>query len=123
MLGSSRFKSVKLAYAAGLGTALGQTKIVHGASVILSSSCLDGVTVSGDGATYDPMPDIVNGVARTNNQVFSHYDMDVFPIQAEWNSDARFWLSIDSAEGPCTIQAIVLDVETKDGGDAAAGNG
>lgn len=120
---NASFKSVKLAYAAGLGTALGQTKIVHGASVILSTSCLDGVRIGGIASTLDPMPAIVNGAERTPSQFFDHFDCDIFPVQAEWNSDARFWITVDSAEGPCTIQAIVLDVETKDGGDAAAGNG
>lgn len=119
---TASFKSVKLAYAAGLGTALGQTKQVHGAAVILSTSCLDGVTVSGDGVSYDPMPAIVNGAERTPSQFFQHYDADIFPLQSEWNTDARFWIAVDSSKGPCTIQAVVLDVETRDGGDAAAGN-
>lgn len=119
---TASFKSVKLAYAAGLGSALGQTKTLHGASIILSTSCLDGVTISGDGTNYDPMPAIVNGAQRTTSQFFSHYDADIFPLQAEWNSDARFWVSVDSSYGPCTIQAIVLDVETRDGANAQAGN-
>lgn len=119
---TASFKSVKLAYAAGLGTALGQTKIVHGAAVILSNSCLDGVTIGGNDTTLDPLPAIVNGAERTGSQFFSHYDQDIFPVQAEWNSDARVWISVDSAEGPCTIQAIVLDVETRDGSGAQAGD-
>lgn len=109
------FKSVKLAYASGLGTALGQTKIIKGVGVVLSDSCLDGIRVGRDADNLDPLPDIVNGAARVQNQLFEHYDADVFPINSDWDADARLYLTVDSADGPCTIQSVVLDVETRDG--------
>jgi len=115
------FKSVKLAYAAGLGTAIGQTKIVHGAGVILQQSCLDGIRIGRDAANTDPMPAIIDGAERSTNQLFPHHDGDIFPINSTWDSDARVYVEIDSAEGPCTVQALVLDVETRDG--AESGNG
>lgn len=115
------FKSVKLAHAAQLGTALGQTKKVHGAGLILHKSCLDGIRIGRDADNTDPMPAIVNGAARTTNQLFDHYDADIFPINSDWDADARVYVSVDSAEGPCTIQAIVLDVETRDGAGADGG--
>lgn len=121
---TASFLSVKLAYGAQLGTAIGQTKIVHGAGVILVNSCLDGVRVGRDADHTDPLPRLINGVERTTNQFFSKYDADVMPINSTWDADARLYLSIDSAEGPCTIQAIVLDVETRDGaGGASSSNG
>lgn len=112
---TATFKTVKLAHAAQLGTALGQTKMVRGAGLVLRNSCLDGIRVGRDAATTEPLPTIVNGVARTTNQLFTHYDADIFPINSDWDADARFYLSIDSAEGPCTVQGIVLDIETRDG--------
>ena len=115
------FNSVKLAYAAGLGSAVGQTKMVRGVGLILRDSCLDGVRVGPDANYLDPMPDYVNGALRTANQFFTHYDADVMPINSDWTPDARIYVQIDSAEGPCTLQAIVLDIETHDG--AATGNG
>ena len=117
---TASFKSVKLAMAAGLGTALGQTKIIHGASLILANSCLDGVRVGPDETRTDPMPAIINGAARTASQFLTHYDSDIFPINSEWDADSRVYVTADSAEGPCTVQAIVLDIETRDG--AQAGN-
>lgn len=114
-----RYKSVKLAYAAGLGTAVGQTKIVRGAGLILGNSCLDGIRVGPDFDHLDPMPDFVNGAARTTNQFFEHYDHDIMPINSEWNVDARVCALIDSAEGPCTIEGIVMDIETRDGAGPA----
>lgn len=112
------FRSVKLALAAGLGTALGQTKILHGAGVILSNSCLDGIMVGPDAENLDSMPSYVNGSARTASQFVEHYDADIMPINSQWTTDARIYLKIDSAEGPATVQAIVLDIETKDGASA-----
>lgn len=109
------FKSVKLAYAPGLGTAVGQTKMVRGAGVVLSNSCLDGIYIGRDASNLDPMPQIVNGASRQENQFFAHYDGDIFPINSDWDADARVYLSVDSAEGPCTVQGIVLDIETRDG--------
>lgn len=116
------FGSVKLAYAAQLGTALGQTKIVHGAQVILANSCLDGVSIGPDASNLDPLPVLVDGAARTANQFFSHYDQDLMPINSTWGPDARIYVSVDSAQGPCTIQAIVLDIETREGVSAPARN-
>lgn len=114
-----RYRSVKLAYAAGLGTAVGQTKIVRGAGLILGNSCLDGIRVGPDFDHLDPMDPYVNGEARTPNQFFEHYDHDIFPINSEWNTDARVCVKVDSAEGPCTIEGIVMDIETRDGADPA----
>lgn len=119
---TATFKSVKLAYAAQLGASIGQTKTVRRAGLILSNSCLDGIRIGKDATYTDPMPDYVNGALRTENQFFDHYDADLMPIQSEWNTDARVYVSADSSEGPVTIQAIVLDVETREGVDAKAGN-
>lgn len=112
---SGAFKSVKLAYAGYLGTALAQTKTVHGASLLFNTSCLDEVAVGRDENNTEPLPAIYNGAARTSGQFFAHYDVDIFPINSEWSSDARIYVSMQSRGGPCTLAAIVLDVETRDG--------
>lgn len=108
------FKSVKLAYAAQLGSAVGQTKIVKQLGLVLSRSCLDGLRVGSDAANTDPMPEIVNGAERTPNQFFEHFDDGPFPVPGAWGPDARFYISADSSEGPCTVQAVVIDIETRD---------
>lgn len=112
------FKSLKLAYAAGLGAAVGQTKIVRGVGLILGNSCLDGIRVGPDADHLDPMPEIVDGTERTANQFFEHYDHDLMPINSDWNPDARIYVEVDSAEGPVTIEGIVIDIETRDGSEA-----
>ena len=112
---TGEFRTVKLAYAAQLGTALGQTKRIAGAGLILANSCLDGIRIGRGSGTMDPMPDIVNGEARTPSQFFTHYDHDVMPINSDWGTDSRVYFTVVSAEGPFTAQAIVFDIETRDG--------
>jgi hypothetical protein len=120
---SGIWKSVKLAYAAQLGTALGQEKIVHQVGVILRNSCLDGIRIGSDSNAVEPMPEIIDGAVRTSNQFFEEYDRGTFSIQSDWTADTRLYLSVDSAEGPFTLQAIVMDIETRDGAGAPASNG
>lgn len=119
----AEFQSVKLAYAAQLGTAVGQTKIVRGAGLVLADSCLDGISIGKDSTDVGPLPDYVNGALRTDSQFFAHYDEDIFPIYSDWDADARVFLRVNSAEGPCTVQAIVLDVETRDGAPSRSDQG
>lgn len=109
------FKSVKLAYGGQLGASIGQDKIVKGVGLILANSCLDGIRIGSDAAHLDPLPDIVDGANRTASQFFAHYDQDITPINSTWDQDARFMFTIDSAEGPATVQGVALDIETRDG--------
>lgn len=111
----AKFKSAKLAYAANLGAAVGQTKIIRQAALVLSNSCLDGIRIGMDEDNCGPIPDFALGAARTKNQFFAHYDHNLFAIYSDWNADSRIYFEADSAEGPVTVQSLVLDVETKDG--------
>lgn len=111
------FKSVKLAHAPKLGSAVGQDKMVRGVGIILANSCLDGITVGRDADHLENLPLMIDGVERTENQMFAHHDQNIFAIQGEWTSDARFHVRVNSAEGPVTMQAIVMDIETRDGAD------
>ncbi len=115
------WKSVKLAYAAQLGTALGNTKVVHGAGLILANSCLDGITLGGTSDMLGPLPEIVDGATRIASQFFTHYDEDITPINGNWDPDARLHVRVNSAYGPVTIQGVVVDVETRDGVEARDG--
>jgi hypothetical protein len=115
------FKSVKLAYAAGLGTAVEQTKRVSHANLVLQDSCLDGLRIGRDAGHADLLPAYVDGAQRASSQFFAHYDQPLFPIPSDWSSDSRIFLSADSGYGPVAVQAIVLDVETNDGGGRSKG--
>jgi hypothetical protein len=112
----AEFTSVKLAYAAEAGTAIEQTKIVRKAGLILKDSVLDGLTVGSSATNADPMPPRFNGALRTTGQLVAHYDQDLFPIPHDWGTDPRLYIGADSSYGPVTVQAVVVDVETRDGG-------
>lgn len=118
----AEFLSVKLAYAASLGSAVGQTKIVRHAGVLLRKSCLDGIRLGYDASNHDPLPAYVNGAARTASQFFTQYDEGTFPVPSDWDSDSRVYLKADSSYGPVTVQAIVMDIETRDGGNGGSAN-
>ena len=119
----AEFLSAKLAYAAQLGTAVGQIKSVHKVGLLLSNSCLDGIRVGRNSTYTDPMPDIIDGAERTPYQFFTQYDREPLPIASDWEVDGRFYVKATSADGPVTLLGVVLDVETRDGADAQGGNG
>lgn len=119
----AEFTSVKLAYAAQLGTGVGQTKIVKRAAPILSNSTLGGLTIGSSSSRADALPPYYNGAARTDSQFVEHYDEEPFPIPGEWDADARIYLKAQSHYGPKTIQGIVMDIETREGANAQARNG
>jgi len=112
---TAQFKSAKLAYAARLGVAIGQDKIIRNVGLVLRSSCVDGLTVGKDFDNLEPLPDIIDGAVRTNNQFFLNLDTGMFPVTSDWSPDSRICIQALSAEGPCTVQGIVLDIETHDG--------
>jgi hypothetical protein len=109
------FTSVKLAYAAVLGTAIGQEKTVRHIGLVMSNSCLDGTYVGFDEANAEPIPDMIDGVLRTTNQFFDHIDISPFPVGSTFDVDSRVYVKTESQEGPATVQAIVIDVETPEG--------
>lgn len=109
------FTSVKLAYAARLGTAVGQTKQVRRVAPILANSVVDGLRIGMDAANTIQLPSFYKGAARTSGQFFAEYDDDSFAVPGKWDSDSRIYLEADSAYGPVTVSALVLDVETRDG--------
>lgn len=113
---TASYKSVKLAHAAQLGTALEQQKIIRMAGLVLSNSCLDGVRIGRVDRNVVPvlsgLPDVIKGITRGPSQFFAHFDANPFPVPSEWDSDSRIYLQVDSREGPFTAQAIVFDIET-----------
>ena len=104
-------KSAKLAYAAQLGTAIGQEKIVRHMALLLSKSCVDGLTFGTDENSLEPIPDNIRGVERTAGQFFTHLDFELVPVAGEFDTDTRIYINTKSQSGPCTVQAVVLDIE------------
>lgn len=106
------FKSVKLAYAAQLGTAVGQLKQVHRVGLLMQNSCLDGVKVGTSETRLDPIPQYIDGAQRVAGAVVDHYDHELQQVPSGWSPDSRIYFEADSSYGPFTAQAIAFDIET-----------
>lgn len=109
----ARYKSAKLAYAAGMGTALLQPKNVGPLGVLLKNTHHDGLYYGRDFDNMDPLPDVKDGVAVTADTVHASWDQKSVPMRGHWDTDARLCLKAQ-AQRPCTVLAAVPTVETHD---------
>jgi hypothetical protein len=114
----AEFTSVKPAYAAQLGSSIGQEKIIRNLGLVLSNSCLDGIVVGtklgSKPLRTGPLPGNIDGHVRTANQFYEHLDLSPFPMEGAYDADSRFYISASSQEGPVTIQSVVIDVEANE---------
>jgi hypothetical protein len=111
----ARFKSAKLAYAAGLGTALTQTKKVDQLGVILLDSHYQGLEYGPDFDNLDPLPEVEDGDETEADTVWAEFDGPMFEFDGEWDTDARLCL-VASAPRPCTVAAAIVAVRTNEKG-------
>jgi hypothetical protein len=109
----ARYKSSKLAYAAGAGTALTQRKRVHHVGLILADTHAQGLRYGPDFDTLDDLPAVEDGALVDGDYIWSAYDKDSIEFPGEWSTDARVCLEA-AAPRPCTVLALVVGLETKD---------
>lgn len=109
----ARYKSAKLAYASGLGTALLQKKNVGPLGLLLHNTHKNGVKYGRDFDNLKDLPEMVRGVAVAAHTIHDHYDAPAFPMAGQWDTDARLCLQAASPR-PCTVLAAVVTVETHD---------
>ena len=110
---TAQWKSAKLAYAAGLGTALTQKKKLEHLGVILKDTHHKGLTYGPDFSHLKDLPQMVGGKEVTVDTVHSSFDDEPFEFEGTWDSDSRLCLQA-AAPRPCTILAAVVPVETHD---------
>jgi len=110
---TGQWKSSKLAYAAGLGTALTQKKRLNRLGVILYNTHYQGLKYGPDFSTLDNLPLMRNETAVASDTVYSTYDQEAFFFNGNWDSDSRLCLQAASPR-PCTILAAVMSIETHD---------
>ncbi len=107
------YKSTKLAYGAGDGTALCMRKRVPYLGLILADTHYQGLEFGPDFTTMDNLPARENESTVAANYVWEHYDKDVVPFPGEWDTDSRVCLRA-TAPKPCTVLAMVVGVETNE---------
>lgn len=115
---TAQYKSSKLAYAAGLGTALTQRKQVAQLGLIMRNVHASGIQFGPDFDHLDSIPhDDLPRVSEVINTdaVMETYDKDMMPMNSNWNTDSRLCLQT-LAPYPCTLLAAIVAVQTNDKG-------
>ena len=110
---TAQWKSTKLAYAAGLGTALTQRKKVQHLGVIMRNTHASGLQYGPDFTNLDDLPGTEDEADVSSTSVHSTYDEEPFEFPGSWDTDARLCLQA-TAPKPCNLLAAVISVETHD---------
>lgn len=108
---TAQYKSSKLAYAAGGGTALNMIKRVPKLGMILENTHRYGIRFGGDFNHLQDLPSIENGKPVADDYVWGHYDQDLTSFNGDWNTDSRICLQSESPK-PATILGVTFTVET-----------
>lgn len=110
---TARFKSTKLAYAAGLGAALNQRKRVSKLGLVLADAHAQGLQYGPDFDTLDDLPGTELSADIDENTIWEEYDYDMIEFPGEWDTDSRLCLKA-AAPRPCTVLAAVVGMATND---------
>jgi hypothetical protein len=107
------FKSAKLAYASGMGTALGQTKKVVQIGVVARDLHASGITYGpSEGEQYD-LPRVHEFDSVDDDYIYSEYDAGTASFGGHWDADSRLVIKASSPK-PATILAAIIGVQTND---------
>lgn len=110
---TAQWKSSKLAYAAGMGSALTQKKKLNHLGLILKDTHYQGLRYGTDFTNLDDLPGIESGTSVAANTIHSVYDEEAFEFPGEWDTDARLCLQAQAPK-PCNILAAIIGVETNE---------
>lgn len=108
---AATFKSAKLAYAAGGGTALTMTKKVDHVGLIMAHTHYQGLYYGDDENSLWPLPLVEDADDTAADTVWEQYDKDMIEISGVWDTDSRLWLKA-YAPRPVTVMAAVLSIQT-----------
>lgn len=108
------WKSTKLAYAAALGTALGQVKRMPQVSLILYKTHPRGVFFGTDtGKGLDSLPNVIEGAVVDQDVIFETLDKVAVSAPSTWKTDPRLIIR-GRPPRPMTALALVPAIETND---------
>lgn len=112
---TAQFKSTKLAYAAGMGTALNQRKRLASMGLTLYNTHHLGLEYGEDFTNMDDIPLVIEDEEVTAGTIWSHKDLDMMEFNSTWGTDGRLCLRA-TAPRPCTILGCTITVQTNDHG-------
>lgn len=110
---TATFKSSKLAYAAGMGTALTQKKKVSQLGLIMHKTHAQGIQYGTDLNQMDNLPLYEQEKEVDSDYIWDQYDFPAFGVNSSWGSDERLYLTA-SAPKPVTLNAAILTITTHD---------
>lgn len=111
---SGTWKSSKLAYAAELGSALGQIKRVPQASLILYKTHQHSLSYGArDTGNLDKLPGLINGKVIDPDTIHLTLDNISVPVPSTYESDPRLILRA-RAPRPATILAVCPTIQTNE---------
>jgi hypothetical protein len=110
---TAQYKSSKLAYAAGMGTALVQKKKITRLGLILKDTHYQAVQYGRDFSNLNNMPLMKDGTTIAADTVHSTFDEESFFFDGVWDTDSRLCLQV-AAPKPATILAAIISIETHD---------
>jgi hypothetical protein len=111
---TGRYKSSKLSYAAGGGTALLQKKRVGQLGLLLANTHPDSVTYGANFTTMQKLPRVKGGVAvNSTTDFWTVYEEMAAAFQGMWDTDSRVCLKM-TAPYPATLTGMVVSVETNE---------
>ncbi|EMX9855227.1 hypothetical protein AAH566_004542, partial [Klebsiella michiganensis] len=110
---TAKYKSSKLAYAAGMGTALAQRKRVDHLALIMRNTHYRGMTYGPDFDIQDDLPAEEFANPTASNTVWESYDRDSFEFDGSWDTDSRICL-VAAAPRPVTVLAAIVSLTTHD---------
>lgn len=106
------YKTSKLAFAAGMGTALNQRKKVSQLGVVLEDTHPQGLMYGPDFDRLDGLP-LNEDYANVDQDTIRNYDKETFEFDGMWDTDSRVCLRAEAPK-PCTLLAMVVGVTTHD---------
>lgn len=112
---TAQFKSTKLAYAASMGTSLGQVKKVGHVGLVLYKTHYQGIRHGYDFDHLDALPLVKDGATIAANTIHDHFDEPMNPQRGSWDPDARLCLEA-KAPRPCTVLGAVIGISAHDKG-------
>lgn len=107
----ARFKSAKLAYAAGGGTALNRKKKLTSFGLILDRTHALGLQYGGDFDHLSDLPLVEKEQDVDPDSIWDQLDQDLTEIDSDWDTDSRLCLQA-AAPRPCTVLCATIGVET-----------
>lgn len=110
---TGRWKSTKLAYGAGGGTALGMYKKIDHLGLYLVNTVLNGLRIGRDFDNLRSLSRTDRGKPVDHADVLSTYDVDLNQMNGRWDVDSRVVVQA-SAPYPATIAALVIAMKTND---------